>query len=158
MKNIKKLCYNDLTSLKEFLFKESDNFKNFLEIGWNSKNIESHFKKNNNLSLGYFYKDILCGILIGEKISNQTNFELEIHIMYVSKKYRRIQFGTRLLNYIEKNRNLLNISKIYLEVSEDNPEGLRFYEKNNFVFFKIRHNYYNNKNHLLNALCYFKNL
>ena len=158
MNNIKKLCYDDLELLKDFVLKENNDFKHFYEIGWNLNNIENHFKKKNNLSFGYFYRNILCGILIGEKIPHEINLELEIHIIFIAKKYRRTNFGSRILNYIEKNKNFVNISKIYLEVSEKNIQAIRFYEKNNFVFFKIRHNYYNNKNRLYNAKCYYKEL
>ncbi len=156
MNNIKKLSYNDLNLLKKFITNEYIDFKNFYEIGWNLKSIENHLKKNNNLSFGYFYKNILCGILIGEKIRNNDNYELELHIIFISKKFRRIKFGSRILNYIEKNKSSANISKIFLEVSEKNIEAIRFYEKNKFVFYKIRHNYYNYKNHSISAMCYFK--
>ena len=51
-----------------------------------------------------------------------------------------------------------NISKIYIEVSENNHPAIKFYEKNNFVFFKFRHNYYSINNKKLNAMCFSKDL
>ena len=63
-----------------------------------------------------------------------------------------------MLSFIEKNKRSLNISKIFLEVSDKNSEAIKFYKKNNFVFFNFRHNYYREKNNMHNAICYLKNI
>ena len=156
MKNIKYLKYEDLVLVSNFFSLYKDEFIEFSKIGWSNKNIENHFKKENNFSIGYFYKYKLCGILIGEKIINDKKFDLDIHIMFVSKHIRRNNIGSSILNFIENNKNLNDISKIYLEVSEHNLEAIRFYEKNNFVFLKFRHNYYIDNNKTINAKCYTK--
>ena len=158
MNNIKKLNFNDLKLLNIFISQEEE-FTNFFKLGWNLKNIQNHFKKENNLSFGYFNKNILSGILIGENIpNNDNNFDFEIHIMFISSSFRRKNFGSSILNHIENNKNSTNISQIYIEVAENNLTAIKFYEKNNFVFFKIRHNYYNNKNNIVNARCYLKKI
>tara|TARA_B100002052_G_C15847369_1_gene583194 strand:+ start:322 stop:798 length:477 start_codon:yes stop_codon:yes gene_type:complete len=158
LNDIKKLQINDLLKLNQFILSEKENFDNFIDLGWSYKNIKSHFMKEGNLSYGYFKNNILNGFLIGEKIINETNFDFEIHIIFVSKNYRRMNIGSKLLDFIHKNKNLINISNIYLEVSENNEVAIKFYEKNNFVFFKIRHNYYKYKNKKINAKCYIKKL
>ncbi len=157
MNNIKKLNFDDLKLLNIFISQE-EQFNNFFNLGWNFQNIENHFKKENNLSFGYFYKNILCGILIGETIPNNNNLDLEIHIMFISSSFRRKNFGSNILNHIQTNKNLTNISQIYLEVAENNLKAIKFYEKNNFVFFKIRPNYYNDKTNIINARCYLKQI
>ncbi len=158
MKNIRKLKIDDLEILNRFISDEKDNFYNFQKLGWSKKNIYGHFKKKNNLSIGYFCDEKLYGFLIGEKLLNYINFHLEIHLMFVSKKKRRKNIGSSILKYIETNKKLININKMFLEVSENNLQAVNFYEKNNFVFFKFRHNYYKSKNEKVNAKCYFKNI
>ena len=156
MKTIKKLKSKNLGTLYNFLIEEKYTFSEFLNIGWSQENIKNHFDKKNNLSIGYFYKDKLFGVLIGEIIPTIECFDLEVHIILVSKSLRRKKIGTNLIRYIESNRQLLDISKIYLEVAENNLSAIKFYEKNNFVFSKFRHNYYKYNNKNINAMCYFK--
>ena len=133
-------------------------FNKFSKLGWGFKNIKSHFQKNNNFSIGYFYKNKIYGILIGEKIINKTQFDLDVHIMFVSKMSRRNNIGSSILNFVDSEKHINNISKIYIEVSEKNTEAIKFYEKNNFVFFKFRHNYYYNNGIKNNAKCYLKKI
>ncbi len=158
MKKIKYIRLEHLNLLLKYLYTEKEDFIRFSKIGWSNKNIESHLKKNNNFSIGYFYKGKICGVLLGEKIINQSKFDLEVYIMLVSKHIRRNNIGSSILNFIEKNKNLNQISKIYLEVSENNLEAIKFYEKNNFVFLKFRHNYYRDYDNgkIINAKCYTK--
>ena len=78
--------------------------------------------------------------------------------VWITKINRRSNIGTNLINFIETNKKTNNISKIYLEVSENNTGAIKFYEKNNFVFFKFRHNYYKDKNENINAKCYMKKI
>ena len=115
--------------------------------------------KNNNFSLIYFHQNKVSGLLIGEKIeANSNEYELELHIIFVSRNIRRKNIGTEMLKFIEKNKRSLNISKIFLEVSDKNSEAIKFYKKNNFVLFNFRHNYYREKNNMHNAICYLKNI
>ena len=159
MKKVKYLEFDDLNLIKSFIIKNIEDFKSFTDLGWSLENIRNHFKKKNNFSIGYFYKNEIYGLLIGEYIPNENNvFDLEIHIIYVNKKNRRNNIGSKILSFVEKNKQLTNISKIFLEVSDNNLEAIKFYEKNNFVLFEFRHNYYRDKNNTHNALCYFKKL
>ena len=126
-----------------FIDDNSDEFNYFKNIGWNSKNIESHFSKNNNYSLGYFEDNNLVGVLIGDTIKNDKEYDLELHILFVSKDLRRKQIATKLLNYVETNN--INFSKIFIEVAEDNVDAISFYQKNNFVFLNFSTYLYINK-------------
>ena len=156
MKTIIKLKSKDLRTLYNFLIEEKNTFSEFLNIGWSHENIKNHFEKENNFSIGYLYQNKLFGVLIGEIIPTNESYELEVYIILVSKGLRRKKIGTNLIRYIESNRQLLDISKIYLEVAENNLSAIKFYEKNNFVFSKFRHNYYKYNNKNINAMCYFK--
>ena len=145
-----------LISIINFINYNSHEFNNFKNIGWNIKNIESQFSKDNNYSLGYFDYNNLLGVLIGDTIKNDKEYDLELHILFVSKDQRRKKIATKLLNYIETNN--LNFSKIFIEVAEDNVEAINFYQKNNFVFLNFRHNYYKYNDKNIHAKCFIKNI
>ena len=156
MNRISLINKEHLISIINFINDNSDEFNYFKNIGWNIKNIENHFSKNNNYSLGYFMDNNLVGVLIGDTIKNDRVYELELHILFVSKDERRKKIATKLLNYIETNN--LNFSKIFIEVAEDNEEAINFYQKNNFVFLNLRHNYYRYNDKNIHAKCFIKNI
>ena len=156
MNRISLINKEHLLSIINFINDNSDEFNYFKNIGWNIKNIESQFIKDNNYSLGYFQDNNLVGVLIGDKIKNDKEYDLELHILFVSKHQRRKKIATKLLNYIEKNN--LNFSKIFIEVAEDNVEAINFYQKNNFVFLNFRHNYYRYNDKNIHAKCFIKKI
>ena len=156
MNRISLINKEHLISIINFINENSDEFNYFKNIGWNIKNIESQFSKDNNYSLGYFQDNNLVGVLIGDTIKNDKEYDLELHILFVSKDQRRKKIATKLLNYIETNN--LNFSKIFIEVAEDNVEAINFYQKNNFVFLNFRHNYYRYNDKKIHAKCFIKNI
>ena len=145
-----------LLSIIKFIDNNVHEFNYFKKIGWNVKNIESQFSKDNNYSLGYYEANNLAGLLIGDTIKNEKYYDLELHILFVSKELRRKKIATKLLNYVEKNN--INFSKIFIEVAEDNVEAINFYQKNNFVFLNFRHNYYRYNDKNIHAKCFIKNI
>ena len=134
----------------------SEEYSYFKKIGWNLKNIESQFNKVNNYSLGYFKANQLVGLLIGDAIKNDKDYDLELHILFVSKEQRRKQIATKLLNYVET--NTIKFSQIFIEVAEDNLDAISFYQKNNFVFLNFRHNYYRYNDKNIHAKCFIKKI
>ena len=156
MNRISLINKEHLISIINFINDNSDEFNYFKNIGWNIKNIESQFRKDNNYSLGYFEDNNLVGVLIGDTIKNDKVYDLELHILFVSKDERRKKIATKLLNYIETNN--VNFSKIFIEVAEDNVEAINFYQKNNFVFLNFRHNYYRYNDKNIHAKCFIKNI
>ena len=156
MNRISLINKEHLISIINFINDNSDEFNYFKNIGWNTKNIESQISKDNNYYLGYFQDNNLVGVLIGDTIKNDKEYDLELHILFVSKHQRRKKIATKLLNYIETNN--LNFSKIFIEVAEDNVEAINFYQKNNFVFLNFRHNYYRYNDKNIHAKCFIKNI
>ena len=156
MNKISLINKEHLISINNFINDNKDEFNYFKNIGWNIKNIVSQFSKDNNYSLGYFEDNNLVGVLIGDTIKNDKVYDLELHILFVSKDERRKKIATKLLNYIETNN--LNFSKIFIEVAEDNVEAINFYQKNNFVFLNFRHNYYRYNDKNIHAKCFIKNI
>ena len=156
MNRISLINKEHLLSIINFINDNSDEFNYFKNIGWNTKNIESQISKDNNYSLGYFQDNNLVGVLIGDTIKNDKEYDLELHILFVSKDERRKKIATKLLNYIETNN--LNFSKIFIEVAEDNVEAINFYQKNNFVFLNFRHNYYRYNDKNIHAKCFIKKI
>ena len=156
MNRISLINKEHLLSIINFINDNSDEFNYFKNIGWNIKNIESQFSKNNNYSIGYYEADDLAGVLIGDTIKNNNAYDLELHILFVSKDLRRKKIATKLLNYIETND--VNFSKIFIEVAEDNVGAISFYQKNNFVFLNFRHNYYRYNDKNIHAKCFIKKI
>ena len=156
MNRISILDKEQLLSITKFIDNSDHEFNYFKKIGWNIKNIESQFNKDNNYSLGYYEANNLAGFLIGDKIKNKKFYDLELHILFVSKELRRKQIATKLLNYVETSN--INFSKIFIEVAEDNVGAISFYQKNNFVFLNFRHNYYKYNDKNIHAKCFIKKI
>ena len=156
MSRINFINKEQLSLIINFIDNNGHEFSYFKKIGWNIKNIESQFSKDNNYSLGYYEANILAGLLIGDTIKNEKYYDLELHILFVSKELRRKQIATKLLNYVETSN--INFSKIFIEVAEDNVEAISFYQKNNFVFLNFRHNYYKYNDKNIHAKCFIKKI
>ena len=156
MNSISLINKKELSSVIKFMNDNSDEYSYFKKIGWSLKNIESQFNKVNNYSLGFFMANNLVGLLIGDAIKSDKDYELELHILFVSKDQRRKQIATKLLNYVETNK--IKFSQIFIEVAEDNVDAISFYKKNNFGFLNFRHNYYKYNNRNVHAKCFIKKI
>ena len=156
MNRIRLINKDQLLLITNFIDDNSDEFNYFKKIGWNIKNIESQFSKVNNYSFGFYQANNLVGLLIGDTIKNDKDYNLELHILFVSKDQRRKQIATKLLNYVET--NIIKFSQIFIEVAEDNLDAISFYKKNNFVFLNFRHNYYRYNDRNINAKCFIKKI
>ena len=75
--------------------------------------------------------------------------EVEIIQIGIKKPYRRKNYGSLLINKIKK---LNNLKKIFIEVSVENSQAIKFYLKNGFKKIGIRKAYYKSNNKRINAL------
>jgi len=79
----------------------------------------------------------------------------EAHIMNIAllSPYRRKGIGSLLMNELKTKASALGITKMTLEVAENNQPAIEFYLKHNFKLFGIRPNYYSNKENALILWC-----
>ena len=156
MINIKKLTKINLKSCLDLIDIERDNFCHLMRIGWSEKQIKLQLNKVINYSLGIFDNKCLVAFILGDLITIEKVSEYEILIIYVKKSNRNKGLATKLLNHIEKEKQHLNLKKIYLEVSSDNNKAIDFYKRNDFKLINIRSCYYSIDNQKFDALCYTK--
>ena len=136
----RKLTINDVKFIEKLISDEKINYEQFLRIGWSTKQVLNQLNKKTNVSFGGFYKDSLASFILTDLFNIEKISEYEILLIYVCKNFRNKKLGTKLLNKIEENNN--NLKKIYLEVSENNLEGVSFYKKMNFTKIYTRKNYF----------------
>lgn len=100
--------------------------------------LDSESFNNEFLKVIGFFDNALLGCLVYTYIYDR----IEIEYIIVDDKYKRQGIATKLLNFIEKNNDIKNIT---LEVRKSNEEAINFYKKNGFEIVTTRKNYYNNE-------------
>ena len=139
MINYQQLTNDDNNHFNNLIFNEGKNYENFLNMGWSSNQIINQFNKDTNLSFGAFYNESLVAFIIGNLFNIEKIAEYEILLIYVIEHFRKKGLGTQLINKIKENNSRLK--KIYLEVSQNNSEGIAFYTKMKFKTIYTRKNY-----------------
>ncbi len=148
MISIRKLEKKDKKYFGELIRQDALNYKEYSRIGWSAKQIYNQFNKITNLSYGAFDKDLLISFIFGDLINIEKKSEYEILLIYVSTHFRKKGLGTKLIKNIEKNTNL---TKIHLEVSKNNLEGISFYKKMGFKKLYTRKDYFKFQNKRVDA-------
>lgn len=107
----------------------------------------------NDINMGVYVLEADDHIL-GYLILRFETEEGEIDEIAVEKEEEGKGLGTFILE--ESMKIFLNhgIRKVFLEVRKKNKKAIRLYEKNGFVLYRIRKNYYPDDD----ALCYVKEL
>ena len=105
---------------------------------WSKKQWANEFKKEGIKVFGILLSNLLVGICVFHVVLD----EAQINFFAVNHKYRKKGFGTYLMNYLIKECEQLNISKLFLEVSHNNFIAEKFYSSFNFSTVGIRRNYY----------------
>ena len=105
---------------------------------WTKKQWASEFKKEGIKVVGLFLSSLLIGICVFHVVLD----EAQINFFVVNQKYRKKGYGTYLMNHIIKKCEILNISKLLLEVSLTNTTAEKFYNNFDFYTVGIRTNYY----------------
>ena len=154
MITFRKLHINDISFLDRLIYREKNYYKKFLTMGWSTNQILNQLNKQTNFSLGCFYKNLLISFVLGDLFNIEKISEYEILLLYVCKDFRNKGLGKKLIKKIEENDCL---KKIYLEVSENNLEGILFYKKMNFIKIYTRKNYFLDNNKKFDAFVMSKN-
>ena len=105
---------------------------------WSKKQWAKEFKKEGIKVFGILLSNLLIGICVFHVVLD----EAQINFFAINHKYRKKGFGTYLMNYLIKECEQLNISKLFLEVSHNNFIAEKFYSRFNFSTVGIRRNYY----------------
>ena len=88
-------------------------------------------------------------IIVGFVIFYHVRDEIEIIKIGIMKSYQRKNYGSLIINKIKK---VNDIRKIFLEVSFENTEAIKFYLKNGFKKIGIRKAYYKVNKKRIDAL------
>ena len=112
---------------------------------WNKNQWKDEFKKEGIKIFGILHSNLLIGICVFQVVLD----EAQINYFVVNKKFRKKGFGSYLMSYLIKQCVELNISKLLLEVSNNNLQAEKFYSRFNFSTVGIRKNYYKDGSHAL---------
>ena len=106
------------------------------------------FENNFNKKMIKIWK-ISTRKIIGFVTFYHVKDEIEIIQICILKSYQRKNYGSLI---IDKMKQLINIKKIFLEVSVENSQAINFYLKNGFKKIGIRKAYYKVNNQRIDAL------
>ena len=105
---------------------------------WSKKQWANEFKKEGIKIFGLVMENLVVGICVFQVIVD----EAQINYFVVDKKFRKMGFGSSLMNHVIIISKQLNIKKLLLEVSQNNFTAEKFYSDFYFSTVGIRKNYY----------------
>ena len=105
---------------------------------WSKKQWDNELKKDGIKVIGILLSNLVIGICVFQVILD----EAQINFFVVDQKYRKQGFGSYLMSYLIKQCEILNITKLLLEVSNTNVTAKKFYSRFDFATVGIRKNYY----------------
>ena len=122
---IRKAKLEDVSTIRKLGQKLLSNFDKTYDVA-------SYIKNNNYIVLVNEKEKINAFLLISE---NASSYELEM--IFVLEEYRHQGIASNLVNYF-LNNYYNNEKEIFLEVSTDNKEALKLYQKYNFEVINTR--------------------
>ena len=137
MINIKQVKKGDLLKLIEIN-------KDIFDYPASIKDFENYFKED-TIKIWKISTQKIIGFVIFYHVKD----EIEIIQLCIIKSCQRKNYGSLIINKI---KNLNNIKKIFLEVSVENSQAIKFYLKNGFKKIGIRKDYYKSNNKRIDAL------
>ncbi len=105
---------------------------------WTKKQWQSEFNKIGTKVVAILLNNTIIGIYVVQTIID----EAQINYFSIKQKFRRKGYGRRLMTYLIKECEKLNIKKLLLEVSETNLIAEIFYCKFDFLTVGRRRKYY----------------
>ena len=121
--------------------------------GWTEKDFRDFIEDPLVFSLKIQQSGNFCGYILWREIED----EAEILTLVIAPSFQRKGMGNLLLTSLFERLKSKGISKLFLEVAEDNKSARSFYIKNGFTIVGKRPNYYERaENKLVDALNLFK--
>ena len=105
---------------------------------WSKKQWANEFRKDGIKVFGILTSNLLIGLCVFHVVLD----EAQIHFFAINDKYRKKGFGSSLMSFLITQCEKLNISKLFLEVSQANVTAVNFYDRFDFFTVGIRRNYY----------------
>ena len=105
---------------------------------WSKKQWANEFKKEGTKIFGLLISNFVIGICVFQVVLD----EAQINYFVVHQKFRNKGFGSHLMSYLIKKCEILDIKKLFLEVSHTNSVAKNFYARFDFHTVGIRRNYY----------------
>ncbi len=105
---------------------------------WSKKQWDKELKKEGTKIFGLSFANLVIAICVIQVVLD----EAQINYFVVKKKFRKRGFGSYLMSYLIKRCKKFNINKLLLEVSRNNINAEKFYNRFNFYTVGIRKNYY----------------
>ena len=130
-----------MTLIKEI---ESENSKLCYEFDsttiklWSQNQWQKELENDFVTTIGIYLNNKLLGLCVFQKIYD----EAEISYLSVHPSYKRLGLGKELIYMTFKECKNENIKKIFLEVSLENKQALRFYDYFGFETISVRKKYY----------------
>ena len=136
---IEKMTISDLTSIKDILQTDFDDF-------WTYKILEDELNSPNSYYLVVKSQDKLHTDIVGFAGIKVILDEADIMNIVVKKSERNNHIGSFLLENLINLSKELNCKSLSLEVNEENIPAISLYKKFGFEQVGFRKNYYKNKN------------
>ena len=114
---------------------------------WTDTMFVSHFSSNSGITLVAVSDETVCGYINAYVVDGNVNDfdgECEIANVAVDPNYRRMHIAEKLIDSLFLLASDRFCSKFFLEVRDTNLPAQKLYEKNGFVVYGRRKNYYNN--------------
>ena len=105
---------------------------------WSKKQWISEFKKEGTKIFGLSLENFVIGICVLQFVLDEAH----INYFVVNQKYRKRGFGSYFMSYLIKKCKKLSISRLLLEVSQNNVIAENFYKRFDFHTVGKRKNYY----------------
>jgi len=142
LKKIIKINQTNIEECINLILKNLTEFEIFKKMGWSADQYRNQASKEKNFSLSLLESNKLIGFILGDlHIYNEFN-EYEILLIYVDIHHRNKGNASLLINSILDLDIENKLSKISLEVAENNLSAIKLYEKNKFIKIGLRKNYF----------------
>jgi len=105
---------------------------------WSKKQWTNEFKKEGIKVFGILLSNYVIGICVFHVVLD----EAQINFFAINQKYRKKGYGSKLMRYLIEQCEILNINKLFLEVSQTNSSAEKFYSRFDFSTVGTRRQYY----------------